>query len=147
MAVNFTQVIQDNVLVPLESLIKAEFTKLPIFFDTNFKVRNNFFIRIIPIGDSLDKLTTEDQLRQYQILLRFYRRTPGRFTRDNNFTNLMNAVDRMKRLIGNNSNYKPSDVYKWNDAAITRVNYQPEKEDTEKEYQVVDMIFECNVLV
>ena len=53
----------------------------------------------------------------------------------------------MKRLIGNNSNYKPSDVYKWNDAAITRVNYQPEKEDTEKEYQVVDMIFECNVLV
>ena len=59
----------------------------------------------------------------------------------------MNAVDRMKRLIGNNSNYKPSGVYKWNDAAITRVNYQPEKEDTEKEYQVVDMIFECNVLV
>ena len=147
MAVNFTQVIKDNVLDPLESLIKEEFTKLPIFYDIDFKVRNNFFLRIIPIGDSLDKLTTEDQLRQYQILLRFYRRTPGRFSRNNNLTNLMNSVDRMKRLIGNNSNHKPSDIYKWNDAAITRVNYQPEKEDVEKQYQVVDMIFECNVLV
>ena len=59
----------------------------------------------------------------------------------------MNFADRIKRLIGNNANYSPSASYKWNDAVITFVNYEPELEDEEQVYQVADIMFNCNVLV
>jgi hypothetical protein len=59
----------------------------------------------------------------------------------------MNYADRVKRLIGNNSNYSPSSTYKWNDAVITFVNYEPELEDDEMNYQVADIMFNCNVLI
>jgi len=146
-ATTFTSVLKTNIINPLEDLIKTEFSKLPIFYDINFKHRGNYFIRVIPVQDELDVPTTEDQLRQYGIVLRLYRLIPGRFTKEQKLTQLIDRVDRIKRLIGNNSNYKPSDVYRWNDAVIRRVNYQPDLEDNESKYQVADMLFTCNVLL
>ena len=99
------------------------------------------------LQDLLDKPTTEAQLRTYGLLLRVYRRTPGPYNKERSLTQLINYIDRIKRLIGNNSNYRPSGTYAWNDGVITRVNYQPELEDKEQAYQVADLLFNCNVLV
>lgn len=146
-ATQYTSVLRVNVIEPLESLIKGEFDKIPVYYDKDFKNRGNFFLRVIPVQDELDQPTTEDQIRVYGILLRLYRRTPGVFSRRNNLEQLMNYADRIKRLIGNNSNYSPSSTYKWNDAVITFVNYEPELEDDEMNYQVADIMFNCNVLI
>ena len=146
-ATQYTAVIKDNVIDPLESLIKGEFDRLPVFYDIDFKNRGNFFLRFIPVQDELDQPTTEDQIRLYGVLLRLYRRTPGIYSRRNNLEQLMNYSDRIKRLVGNNSNYSPSSSYKWNDAVITFVNYEPELEDAENAYQVVELLFNCNVLI
>ena len=147
MASVYTSVLKDNVLDPFESLLKSEFGKIPIHYDQDFKHRGNFFIRVIPVQDLLDKPTTEDQLRTYGLLLRVYRRTPGPYNKERSLTQLINYIDRIKRLIGNNSNYRPSGTYAWNGGVITRVNYQPELEDKEQAYQVADLLFNCNVLV
>ena len=129
MATQYTSVLRANVIEPLESLIKGEFNKLPVYYDNDFQNRGNFFLRMIPVQDELDQPTTEDQIRVYGILLRLYRRTPGIFSKRNNFEQLMNYADRIKRLIGNNSNYSPSSSYKCNDAVISFVNYEQELED------------------
>ena len=147
MATPFTSVFKANVLDPLESLLKSELGKIPIYYDQEFQHRGNFFIRVIPIQDELDEPTTEDQMRTYGVILRAYRRTPGPYNKQRNLTQLINYVDRIKRLIGNNSNYRPSADYAWNDGVITRVNYQPELEGKEEAYQVVDLLFNCNVLI
>ena len=147
MATQYTSVLRANVIEPLESLIKGEFNKLPVYYDKDFQNRGNFFLRMIPVQDELDQPTTEDQIRVYGILLRLYRRTPGIFSKRNNFEQLMNYADRIKRLIGNNSYYSPSSSYKWNDAVISFVNYEPELEDNETAYQVADIMVDCNVLL
>ncbi|HCX74494.1 MAG TPA: hypothetical protein DHU93_02765 [Algoriphagus sp.] len=59
----------------------------------------------------------------------------------------MNFTDRLKRLIGNNSNYKPSDVYKWHDGRISSISFQPDIDEDEAQYQCADALFECTVLV
>ena len=147
MASVYTSVLKDNVLDPFESLLKSEFGKIPIHYDLEFKHRGNFFIRVIPTQDLLDEFTTEDQIRTYGLLLRVYRRTPGPYSKEQSLTQLINYIDRIKRLIGNNSNYRPDSDYAWNDGVITRVNYQPDLEDKEQLYQVADLLFNCNVLV
>jgi len=101
----YTSVLRSNVIEPLESLLKSEFNKLPVFYDIDFKPRGNFFMRFIPMADELDQPTTEDQIRTYGLLMRLYRKIPGVYSRRNNLEQLMNYVDRIKRLIGNNSNY------------------------------------------
>lgn len=147
MPILFTEVFKDNVLDPLIDLLHTEFTKVPIHHDVEFKPRGSFFLRMIPVSDSIVEQTTEDQIRNYSIVLRFYRKTPGRVDREDNFRQLMNFTDRLKRLIGNNSNYKPSNVYKWHDARISTINFQPDLEDNEARYQCADALFECTVLI
>lgn len=147
MASLYTSVLKDHVLDPLEALLKSELGKIPIYYDREFKSRANFFIRAIPIQDQLDKPTTEDQLRQYGVLLRLYRRTPGPYNKEKNLTQLINYIDRIKRLVGNNSNYRPSGNYAWNDGVISRVNYQPELEEQEQAFTAADLFFNCNVLI
>tara|TARA_R100000742_G_C4261778_1_gene79576 strand:- start:299 stop:742 length:444 start_codon:yes stop_codon:yes gene_type:complete len=143
----YTSVLRSNVIEPLESLLKSEFNKLPVFYDIDFKPRGNFFMRFIPMADELDQPTTEDQIRTYGLLMRLYRKIPGVYSRRNNLEQLMNYVDRIKRLIGNNSNYTVSSTYKWNDGVISFVNYEPELSDKELDYQVADIMFNCNVLI
>lgn len=147
MATRYTSVLRSNVLDPLEKLIKNELSGVSVYYDNEFKYRGNFFIRVIPTVDELDEPTTEDQIREYSVVLRIYRRTPGPFTKEKNLTRLINSIDRIKRLIGNNSNYRPSGDYAWNNGVISRVNYQPELEDNETRYQVADVTFNCTVLV
>ena len=146
MAITFTEVFRSNVLDSLTTLLNSEFNKLPIFFDKDFKPRGSFFFRIIPNSESLEEPTITDQLRNYNVLVKLYRKTPGSVTKKNNYTQLVNYVDRIKRLIANNSNYRPSSVYKWHDGRISSVNYQPDLEDSEVGYQVTDITFECAVL-
>lgn len=147
MATQYTSVLRSNVLDPLEKLIKNELGKVPIYYDNEFQHRANFFIRVIPTQDELDEPTTEDQIREYSVVLRIYRRTPGPYNKEKNLTQLINYIDRLKRLIGNNSNYRPSSTYAWNNGVISKVNYQPEIEDKEEAYQVADVIFNCTVLI
>lgn len=147
MATPFTSVLKANVIDPLEALLKAEFKGIPVHHDPEFRRRGNFFIRLIPFADELEVQTTEDQLRNYAILLRMYRLTKGRFNKSNNFEQLINFSDRIKRLVNNNSNYKPSSTYKWNDGVISSINYDPNLDDEEIGYQVADLTFNCNVLI
>ena len=146
MAITFTEVFRSNVLDPLIKLLNSEFNKLPVYHDIDFKPRGSFFIRIIPTSDSLEEPTVNDQSRNYNVLVKLYRRTPGPMTKRNNYTQLVNYVDRIKRMIANNSNHRPSDVYKWHDGRISTVNYQPDLEEGEEGYQVTDVTFQCAVL-
>ena len=147
MAITFSQVFKSNVLDSLITILNGEFNKLPIFHDVNFKTRGSFFLRMIPISESLEETTVQDQIRNYTVLLKIYRKTPGAVTKRNNYTQLVNYVDRIKRLISNNSTFKPSDVYKWHEGRISSVNYQPDLEEEEEGYQVTDLTFECTVFV
>ena len=147
MPILFTEVFKDNVLDPLISLLHTEFTRVPVHHDVEFKPRGSFFLRMIPITDNIVEQTTEDQIRNYGIMIRFYRKTPGRVDREDNFRQLMNYTDRLKRLIGNNSNYSPSNTYKWHDGRISSISFQPDLDENEEQYQCADALFECTVLI
>jgi len=89
-------------------------------------------------------MRTSSEARQYNTLIRIFRHTGGEHRKHSHIDPITNTVERLKRLLINNSNYSPSDVYKFHDGAVDSVNYQVENEDM-SDYKVVDVTYSCIV--
>jgi len=106
----------------LANLINGEFS-IPIYYDEH---KGNQSFVITPQSDSLvTKLSTGSQ-REYEILISYQLKTGGQYTK-NNLNQVSQIMERMKRLIHNNSSY--SNGSEWFDAGLSSIEYQVDEDE------------------
>ena len=125
MAITYTNVINDNVIDSLNTLLSDEFS-IPVYYDEH---KGNHSFLITPGEDTLLEYNTSGQSRSYAVQIEYQLKSGGDYAR-NNLKQVSEIMERMKRLIHNNSAYSPSDVYKWHDARTESLAYTRNEEDT-----------------
>ena len=124
MPTDYTNIIYNEIMENLANLINGEFS-IPIYYDEH---KGNQSFVITPQSDSLvTKLSTGSQ-REYEILISYQLKTGGQYTK-NNLNQVSQIMERMKRLIHNNSHYSPSGVYKYHDGRVESVNYEQDEDN------------------
>lgn len=122
MAITFTNTIYDDVMETLATLINDEFS-IRIFYDEH-KGAHSFLL--IPDSDDLvENLSTGTQ-RAYSVLINYQLKIGGQYSK-NNFKQVSNIMERLKRLIYNNSSYTNGSI--WFDANIDNITYERDDDD------------------
>ena len=103
MAVSFTNVIVDNVIESLHTLIADEFNTL-IMYD---KHEGNQSFLIQPVSDELVEILASGQTRDYTINISYRVEFSGNYTKTS-VKQVSNIAERLKRLLYNNRNYSVS---------------------------------------
>ena len=124
MPITFTNVIQDNVIKPLNNLISDEFS-IPVRYD---KHTGNQSFLLTPEADSIITHTTATQVREYEVNISYELKTGGSYSK-NTIKQISNIIERLKRLIQNNSAHTSSGTYYWHDGNITNIEYEREEDD------------------
>ena len=124
MAITYTNIIHDNVIDSLNTLLSDEFS-IPVRYDDHSS--NQSFL-LTPTEDSLVEIINEGQSRNYSVLISYQLKTGGNYT-INNFKQVSSIAERIKRLILNNSAYSPSSSYKWHNGSISSIEYERDEDD------------------
>ena len=124
MAITYTNVIQDSVINPLNSLIADEFS-IPVRYDNH--TGNQSFL-LTPEADSIVAHTSVTQVREYEVNISYELKTAGNYTK-NTVKQISNVIERLKRLIQNNSAHTSSGTYYWHDGNITNIEYERDEDD------------------
>jgi len=142
MATTYTNVIKTHVLDSLNDIIKGEFTQ-PVYYDPIFKARGASWFVIRPMSDTLNNLLATGQTRTYTIEIRYYQKHSGEFSKAGAMDKISEIIERLKRLLLNNSSYSPSSTYKYHDGKVLNIDYFPDEEI--EGYLGVLVEFECTV--
>ena len=122
MAITFTNTIYDDVMETLATLINDEFS-IRIFYDEH-KGAHSFLL--IPDSDDLvENLSTGTQ-RAYSVLINYQLKIGGQYTK-NNMKQVSNIMERLKRLVYNNTSYSSGAT--WFDANISSIEYERDEDD------------------
>jgi len=121
MAISYENVIYDRVIESLSSIIANEFS-IPINYDAH---EGNQSFLITPVSDELEELLTSGQTRNVEISISYELQSSGNYTK-NSVERITEIVERLKRLIHDNTAYSPSNTYKWHDGRIESVLYSNE---------------------
>ena len=132
MAITYTNVIQDNVIDSLNTLLSDEFS-VPIYYDEH---KGNQSFLLTPSEDSAVSFTNNSSTRSYSFEIS-YQIASGGVYHKNKLKQVTEIAERVKRLIHNNSSYSPSSVDKWIDARIETINYE---KDENKQSAVMEFI-------
>ena len=124
MAITYTNVINDNVIDSLNTLLSNEFS-IPVYYNEN---KGNQSFLLTPTDDTLIEIINEGQSRDYSVLISYQLKTGGNYN-VNNFKQVSNIAERVKRLIMNNSVYSPSSTYKWHNGNISSIEYERDEDD------------------
>ena len=124
MAITSTNVIYDNVVDALNTLISNEFA-IPVRYDEH--TGNQSFL-ITPSSDDLIEHTTNTQAREYTLEINYQLKGGGKYTR-NNFKRVAAITERLKRLIQNNTVNGSGTTYKWQDGNATSIEYERDEDD------------------
>jgi len=142
--ISYNNTFKDNVLDSLNKLLDDEFTGIPVYYDQEFHVRGNKFFVVQPQTDELVEQRVSSDVREYTVLIRLFRKAGVDFRKKTEIDPVTITIERLKRLIANNSDYTPSSTYKWHDGRITLIEYQVDNEDA-PEYGITDVTFACVV--
>ena len=121
MAVSFTNVIVDNVIESLHTLIADEFNTL-IMYD---KHEGNQSFLIQPVSDELVEILASGQTRDYTINISYRVEFSGNYTKTS-VKQFSNIAERLKRLLYNNRNYSVSGTTKFYNAVVNNIEYVKE---------------------
>ncbi len=121
MAVSFTNVIVDNVIESLHTLIADEFNTL-IMYD---KHEGNQSFLIQPVSDELVEILASGQTRDYTINISYRVEFSGNYTKTS-VKQVSNIAERLKRLLYNNRNYSVSGTTKFYNAVVNNIEYVKE---------------------
>ena len=121
MAVSFTNVIVDNVIESLHTLIADEFNTL-IMYD---KHEGNQSFLIQPVSDELVEILASGQTRDYTISISYRVEFSGNYTKTS-VKQVSNIAERLKRLLYNNRNYSVSGTTKFYNAVVNNIEYVKE---------------------
>ena len=121
MAVSFTNVIVDNVIESLHTLIADEFNTL-IMYDKH-EGKQSFLIQ--PVSDELVEILASGQTRDYTINISYRVEFSGNYTKTS-VKQVSNIAERLKRLLYNNRNYSVSGTTKFYNAVVNNIEYVKE---------------------
>ena len=145
----WTNVIKDNVLDSLKTVLVAEFgATMPIHFDREYSRRAPQYINLEPVGDTLLDTSVSSQTREYETELRYYIRMGGEFRKHSHLDRITSTVERIKRELFDNANYAPSGAYKYHDGRVTSFEYnvaKTEEEEQDENLDVTQILFTCTV--
>ena len=119
---SYANVVYENVIESLQDIIRKEF-QIPVIDEH----KGNQSIVIDPQEDSLIEYFASGQSRAYEVDI-IYTLIKGGGYRSVK-TQLTSTAEHLKRLIHNNSHYKPSGVYKYHDGRVESVNYEQDEDN------------------
>lgn len=145
MAITFTNNLDVNILSPLKALLNAEFTQ-NVSFDLDYVERGTNWFNLRPVSDnSLEELAS-GHIREYEVLIQYYRMIGGQYGKESHIDQLSSIIERLKRLIRNNTKYTDSNGERFFNARLESINYQSENDDMSSEMRVIEATFIANVL-
>ena len=122
MAITFSNTIYDDIMETLTKLINDEFG-ISVFYDEH-KPPQSFLI--IPQNDELVTNLSSGIHREYNIEINYQLKIGGQYNK-NNMKQVSNIMERLKRLVYNNSSYSSGAT--WFDANITSIEYERDEDD------------------
>lgn len=133
MAIEYTDVLHDKILKPLQGLIAGEFPGIAI----HYKLHNDECIMIRPTEEDSSSLRSKSLLRVFGVLITYHYIISGikdieMYTKGSEF------VERLKRLIDNNTAYDGT-TYFWHDGKILDTLYEIDEDDE----QHMDVLMNC----
>ena len=139
--ITFVDTLKENVLDPLEKLIREEY-ELPIHYDRDFTIRGSTWFNLLLISDVLMDRRASGEIRDFTITIQNIRAASGDFQRHTHINTVTPTIERLKRLIANNSDHSPGDVYKWHGGRCSVVSYN---ESLSPDFVLIEATFICSV--
>ena len=140
MAITFTNHLDTNILTPLQALLKAEFTQT-VSYDVDYVQRGTNWFNLRPLTDTIEEEQASGHTRKYEVLMQYYRMVSGEHRRDTHIDTVASVMERVKRLIRNNTSYNDQ----FFNARLDNINYAPDTGDLSSDVLLVEAIFEANV--
>jgi|TARA_R110002020_G_scaffold355375_1_gene568074 hypothetical protein len=140
MAITFTNHLDTNILTPLQALLKAEFTQT-VSYDVDYVQRGTNWFNLRPLTDTIEEEQANGHTRNYEVLVQYYRMVSGEHRRDTHIDTVASVMERVKRLIRNNTSYNDQ----FFNARLDNINYAPDTGDLSSDVLLVEAIFEANV--
>ena len=137
MAITFTNHLDTNILSPLEALLVAEFTQ-PVSYDFEYVNRGTNWFNLRPLTDVIEEEQANGHTRSYEILIQYYRMVSGQYKRDTHIDTMSSIMERVKRLIRNNSTF-------FFNGKLDNINYAPDIADLSSDVLLVEATFTANV--
>tara|TARA_R100001082_G_C4350416_1_gene154275 strand:+ start:387 stop:809 length:423 start_codon:yes stop_codon:yes gene_type:complete len=122
MAISFSNIVYDKIINNLATLLNNEFN-INVFYDEH---KGNQSFLITPLSDTLEGYLSSGNERSYEIEIEYSLKIGGQYTK-NNFKQISNIMERVKRLIFNNKSYSNGDA--WFDGQISNIDYIREEDD------------------
>ena len=122
MAITFSNTIYDDIMETLATLINDEFN-IAVYYDEH-KPPQSFLLT--PESDSLVTNLSSGIQREYSVQINYQLKTGGQYTK-NNMKQVSNIMERLKRLIYNNSSYSGGAT--WFDGNIISIEYERDEDD------------------
>ena len=122
MAITFSNTIYEDIMETLATLINDEFN-IAVYYDEH-KPPQSFVIT--PSSDDLVVNLSSGTQREYQIEVNYQLKSGGQYTK-NNMKQVSNVMERLKRLVYNNTSYSSGAT--WFDANISSIEYERDEED------------------
>jgi|TARA_R100000234_G_scaffold25805_1_gene14920 hypothetical protein len=140
MAITFTNHLDTNILSPLEALLVAEFTQ-PVSYDFEYVNRGTNWFNLRPLTDVIEEEQANGHTRSYEILIQYYRMVSGQYKRDTHIDTMSSIMERVKRLIRNNTSHS---TFFFN-GKLDNINYAPDIADLSSDVLLVEATFTANV--
>ena len=145
MAITYTNHLDVDILAPLQVLIKGEFTQ-PVSYDVDYVARGTNWFNLLHIADSALEDLAAGHIREYEVLIQYYRIVSGQSRKDTHIDAVSTVIERLKRLIRNNTSYTDSNGQRFFNARLENIDYQPDNPNVSSDVQLVEATFIGNVL-
>lgn len=122
MAIDFTNTIHSKIIDSLSAIINGEFN-IPIYYDEH---KGNQSWLLTPESDELVTHLSSGIERAYSVNIQYEMKSGGNYHK-NDFKQISNIMERLKRLIFNNMSKDSGDT--WFDAGISSIEYERDEED------------------
>mgnify|MGYP003116825867 FL=1 len=144
MAITYTNHLDVDILSPLQEILNGEFTQA-VSFDTDYVARGTNWFNLVPVSDNTLEELSNGHIREYEILVQYYRILSGQSRKDTHIDATSNVIERFKRLIRNNTSYSDSNGQRFFNGRLESINYQPDNADLSSDIGLVETTFIANV--
>ena len=123
MAITYENVIYDQVIDSINTILADEFT-IQVLFDETADRGNQSFL-VTPGEDNQVDTLASGQLRQVTVLINYELKTGGNYTK-NSVKQITSITERLKRLLFNNKTYTVSGTNRYRNRLVENIIYERE---------------------
>lgn len=122
MPTDYSNTIYNDIMENLSTLVNGEFS-IPVYYDEH---KGNQCFLFVPQSDSLVNTLSTGMQREYEIVIDYRLKSGGQYTK-NNLKQVSQVMERLKRLIYDNSSY--SNGAGWFNANLSSIEYERDEDD------------------